>query len=78
MSYPWKEGDYTLNEVTFTVRHCNDCPQSFPSGFGEHGRLYTCTIDGVVRKIKDFTLIPNWCPLLNKKNYIRKAAGELE
>lgn len=78
MSYPWKEGDYTLNEVTFTVRHCNDCPQSFPSGFGEHGRLYTCTVDGVVRKIKDFTLIPNWCPLLNKKNYIRKAAGELE
>lgn len=78
MSYPWKEGDYTLNEVTFTVKHCNDCPQSFPSGFGEHGRLYTCTVDGVVRKIKDFTLIPNWCPLLNKKNYIRKAAGELE
>lgn len=77
MSYPWKEGDYTLNEVTFTVRHCNDCPESFPSGFGPYGQLYTCGANGQMKKIKDFTSIPNWCPLLNKKNYIRKATGEL-
>jgi hypothetical protein len=49
-----------------------------PSGFGEHGRLYICIANDGMRKIKDFTSIPNWCPLLNKKNYIRKAAGELE
>lgn len=67
-----------MNEVTFTVRHCNDCPESFPSGFGEHGRLYNCCYNGQVRKIGDFTSIPNWCPLLNKTNYIRKASGELE
>lgn len=78
MSYTWEEGDYALNEVTFTVRHCNDCPESIPSGFGEHGRLYVCIANDGMRKIKDFTSIPNWCPLLNKKNYIRKAAGELE
>lgn len=27
--------------------------------------------------IQDYTKIPNWCPLLDQKNYIKKVTGEL-
>ena len=70
-----------MNEVTFTIQHCNDCPKSFPCGYGEHGRIYACAANksenSMMQRIKDFTSIPNWCPLLNKKNYIKNTSGNI-
>lgn len=72
-----------MNEVTFTVQHYNDCPKSISWKFTEHGRVYACTAkskysgNSTIDIIKDFTSIPNWCPLLNKKNYIKNASGEI-
>lgn len=75
--------DNKMNEVTFTISHCNDCPESLFWKFGPYGNIYTCmaknklTEDYNISIIPDYTKIPNWCPLLNQKNYITKVTGEL-
>ena len=72
-----------MNEVTFTIQHCNDCPKSMFWKFGTHGNVYNCmaksgdTGNYTMGIIPDFTKIPNWCPLLNNKNYIKGVTGEV-
>jgi hypothetical protein len=49
----------------------------------DHMDIYACaakskfTGDYNISIIPDYTKIPNWCPLLNQKNYIMKVTGEL-
>lgn len=71
--------DNKMNEVTFTISHCNDCPESLFCKFGLHGNVYVCGANenDNISIIPDYTKIPNWCPLLGQKNYIKKATGEL-
>lgn len=75
--------DNKMNEVTFTISHRNDCPESLFWKFGPNGNVYVCTAkskltgDYNISIIQDYTKIPNWCPLLNQKNYITKVTGEL-
>ena len=69
--------DNKMNEVTFTISHCNDCPESLFWKFGPHGNVYVCGANDNISIIPDYTKIPNWCPLLNQKNYITKVTGEL-
>lgn len=51
--------------------------------FGPHENIYACaaksklTGDYNISIIQDYTKIPNWCPLLDQKNYIKKVTGEL-
>lgn len=48
-----------------------------------HGNVYAymakskLTGDYNISIIQDYTKIPNWCPLLGQKNYIKKVTGEL-
>lgn len=72
-----------MNEVIFTIQKCIDCPESIFWKFGSHGNVYACmaksklTEDYNISIIQDYTKIPNWCPLLDQKNYIKKVTGKL-
>lgn len=74
-----------MNEVTFTISHCNDCPESLFWKSELHNDTYVCGKFSENTKINTIKIvpivsdnnIPYWCPLLGQKNYIKKATGEL-
>ena len=72
-----------MNEVIFTIQKCIDCPKSLFWKLGQHNDMYACMARSKfsgncnIDIIPDYTKIPNWCPLLDQKNYIKKATGEL-
>lgn len=72
-----------MNEVIFTIQKCIDCPKSMFWKVSSLGDVYVCGARSKfagnynINVISDYTNIPNWCPLLDQKNYIKKVTGEL-